>query len=100
ITGHSRPRAIGLRAWCVGSFIVSQAGLSKKDTTMKFFSRKIRRPVSPKPRTAKPRLEPLEERQLLSGFGPEDGAYIVESWSGSYSDVKIQPGDQKIVAAG
>ena len=30
----------------------------------------------------------------------QDGAYIVEPWSGSYSAVKIQPGDQKIVAAG
>ncbi len=62
--------------------------------------RKSRRPPSHKPATAKPRLEPLEERQLLSGFGPADGAYIVEAWNGAYNDVQIQPGDQKIVAAG
>src|SRR4051794_37517104 len=30
----------------------------------------------------------------------QDGAYIVEPWLGSYEDVKIQPGDQKIVVAG
>ena len=30
----------------------------------------------------------------------QDGAYIVEPWKGNYSAVKIQPGDQKIVAAG
>ncbi len=30
----------------------------------------------------------------------QDGAYIVEPWNGSYTAVKIQPGDQKIVAAG
>lgn len=30
----------------------------------------------------------------------QDGTYIVEPWSGRYSAVKIQPGDQKIVAAG
>jgi uncharacterized delta-60 repeat protein len=32
--------------------------------------------------------------------GAQDGAYIVEPWQGGYSDVKIQPGDQKIVVAG
>jgi len=70
---------------------------------MKFYSRQTRRTVSPRQRTAKPRMEPLEERQLLSGFGPADGAYIVESWYsgyGGYQDVQIQPADQKIVAAG
>jgi uncharacterized delta-60 repeat protein len=30
----------------------------------------------------------------------EDGDYIVEPWVGGYSDVKIQPGDQKIVVTG
>lgn len=67
---------------------------------MKFFSRKTRRPVSPKLRTVTLHLERLEERLVLSGFGPEDGAYIVEPWSGGYSDVQIQPANQKIVAAG
>ena len=47
-----------------------------------------------------PHVERLEERQLLSGFGPADGAYMVEAWNGIYTDVKLQPGDQKIVAAG
>src|SRR5262249_7013971 len=74
-----------------------------RSPTMLFFCRKTRFGVSPKPRTAKPRLELLEERQLLSGFGPADGAFIAESWysgSGGYQDVQIQPVDQKIVAAG
>jgi uncharacterized delta-60 repeat protein len=30
----------------------------------------------------------------------QDGAYVVEPWFGSYEDVIIQPGDQKIVAVG
>lgn len=30
----------------------------------------------------------------------QDGGYIVEPSAGSYLDVKIQPGDQKIVATG
>ncbi len=59
-----------------------------------------RRPAALRPTPAEPHLEPLEERLALSGFGPADGAYIVEPWIGSYSDVQIQPGDQKIVAAG
>lgn len=70
---------------------------------MRFCSRTNRNRVSPKRGTAKPRLERLEERQLLSGFGPADGAYVEESWySGfkGYLDVQIQPVDQKIVAAG
>ncbi len=93
-------QAIGLRAWCVGLLVEWQTGLSQQDTTMSLFSRRTRRSSSPKPTTSKPRLEPLESRQLLSGFGPEDGAYILEPWIGSYSKVQIQPGDQKIVAAG
>jgi uncharacterized delta-60 repeat protein len=67
---------------------------------MMFLSRTTRHHVSPKRRTVKPRLEPLDERQLLSGFGPADGAYIVEPWGGSYEPVQIQPGDQKIVVTG
>ena len=68
---------------------------------MKFFSRKSRRAVSPKLRTAKPRMVQLEDRLTPAGFSFEDGAYIiVESLGGSYKDVKIQPTDQKIVAAG
>ncbi|MFO0887851.1 MAG: hypothetical protein U0790_01765 [Isosphaeraceae bacterium] len=67
---------------------------------MKFPSRRTRRAVTPKRRPARLLLEPLEGRQLLSGFGPEDGAFIVEPWSGRYAAVQIQPGDQKIVAAG
>src|SRR5437762_1351679 len=62
--------------------------------------RTSRRLAARKPATARLRMEGLEERQLLSGFGSADGAYIVESWSGGYADVKIQPTDQKIVAAG
>ena len=50
--------------------------------------------------TTRPQLERLEDRLALSGFGPEDGSYIVEPWSGSYTDIKIQATDQKIVAAG
>ena len=45
-------------------------------------------------------VEVLEERRLLSGFAPTDGASVVEAWTGNYQAVKIQPGDQKIVAAG
>ena len=45
-------------------------------------------------------LERLEERIVLSGFGPEDGSYIVENREGSYTSIQIQPSDQKIVAAG
>ncbi len=64
--------------------------------TLKF----ARRPASRKRSTTRPRLERLEDRCLLAGFGPEDGAIIVEPWLGRYLDVQIQPGDQKIVAAG
>jgi uncharacterized delta-60 repeat protein len=67
---------------------------------MKLFSRKSRQTVSPKLRTAKPRIVQLEDRLTPAGFGPADGAYIVESWGGTYNDVKIQPGNQYIVAAG
>src|SRR5689334_12549197 len=85
-------QAIGLRAWCIGSLLVSQADLPKKDTTMRFDSHRTRHTVSPKRGTAKPRLEVLEELQLLSGFGPADGAYIVENRAGGdYRDVQIQP---------
>ena len=59
-----------------------------------------RRPAALRRTPAEPSLEKLEDRLLLSGFGPEDGAYIVEPWLGVYQDVKIQPGDQKIVATG
>jgi uncharacterized delta-60 repeat protein len=46
-------------------------------------------------------LELLEERQLLSGFGPDDGAYIVEDRAGGdYRDVQIHPDTQAIVAVG
>jgi|GEM_PF-1806104 len=45
-------------------------------------------------------LERLEDRIVFSGFGPLDGAYIVEPWLGSYEGVQIQPSDQAIVAAG
>jgi uncharacterized delta-60 repeat protein len=50
--------------------------------------------------TARLNFEPLEARQLLSGFGPADGAYVVAPWGGTYKDVQVQSGDQKIVAAG
>ena len=58
------------------------------------------RPASRSPATSKLGMETLEDRLALSGLGPEDGAYIVEPWLGGYFDVEIQPGDQKIVAAG
>ena len=45
-------------------------------------------------------VEVLEQRQLLSGFAATDGASVVATWIGSYTAVQIQPGDQKIVAAG
>ena len=46
-------------------------------------------------------LERLEARLVLSGFGPEDGSYIVENREGGwYSDVRIQPSNQAIVAVG
>src|SRR4051794_36754894 len=97
--GHSRPR----RSVCAPGALAHSSNrkpdIQKRTTTMTYFSRKTRR-VSPGRATAKPRLEPLEERIALSGFGPADGAYIVESWIASYSAVQIQPGDQKIVAAG
>ena len=69
---------------------------------MKFFSRKTRRNarVHSSRLTSPLRLEPLEDRLMLSGFGPGDGAYVVESWAGSYSNVQIQQSDQKIVVAG
>ena len=46
----------------------------------------------------------LATSALLSGAATavhaQDGAYIVEPWLGRYQAVKIQPGDQKIVAGG
>ncbi len=63
--------------------------------------RRSRRSTLPRPSLARVHLERLEARLALSGFGPEDGAYIVENYrNSSYEAVKIQPGDQKIVAAG
>ncbi len=35
-----------------------------------------------------------------TSFGPDEGAYIVESWSGAYHDLAILPGGQQILAAG
>lgn len=52
------------------------------------------------PRSTELRIERLEDRLALSGFGTGDGAYIVEPWNGQYNSVAIQPTDQKIVAAG
>ena len=61
-------QAIGLRAWCVGSLIESQTGLSQQDTTMSFFSRKTRRDARVRSvrRTSPLRLESLEDRCLLA----------------------------------
>src|SRR5690242_1377486 len=47
-----------------------------------------------------PRLERLEDRHALSGFGPGDGAYVEESWFGYYNAVQIQPSTQSIFVAG
>ena len=63
-------------------------------------TRRIRHSSCSRRSTTKPQLEWLEVRLALSGFGPEDGSYIVEPWIGSYTDIKIQSTDQKIVAAG
>ncbi len=64
-------------------------------------SRRARRRLAALRHTpAEPRLEKLEDRLLLSGFGTGDGAYIVEPWPGNYHAVQIQPTDSKIVAAG
>ena len=52
------------------------------------------------PRRRRLFLERLEDRLALSGFGPEDGAYVVEPWHGNYRDVQVQASDQKIVTAG
>jgi uncharacterized delta-60 repeat protein len=57
---------------------------------------RVKRPF----KTTRPRLERLEDRLALSGFGPEDGAYILESRGGSYESVKIAGGDQIIAAGG
>jgi uncharacterized delta-60 repeat protein len=35
-----------------------------------------------------------------AAFGPDDGGYIVESWSGDYNDLAILPGGQQILAGG
>lgn len=67
---------------------------------MLFSSRKSHRAILPKMKAAKPRMVQLEDRLTPAGFGPDDGATIVESWSGGYGDVKIQPGNQFIVATG
>lgn len=47
---------------------------------------------------AKPRLERLEDRLALAGFGPADGSYILESLPFSYESVSVLSGD-RIVAA-
>lgn len=56
-----------------------------------------------KSKTSSPRrlyLESLEDRLALSGFGPEDGSYIIEPRIGIYNDVAIQPTDQAIMVVG
>lgn len=73
---------------------------------MSFFSRQTRRPVSPRPRKARPRLEPLEERLALTAgaldtsFG---GAGFAQTAIGPILDgaphaVAVQP-DGKTVAS-
>jgi uncharacterized delta-60 repeat protein len=71
--------------------------LSGRDSAERIPQCKI---ANPKSRFRFPRLERLENRLALSGFGPEDGSYILESWEGSYSDIEIQPGTQAMVAIG
>jgi uncharacterized delta-60 repeat protein len=56
--------------------------------------------LKPRSLTTKPRLERLEDRLALSGFGPEDGSYVIEPRIGYYDAVQIEAADQKIVAAG
>jgi uncharacterized delta-60 repeat protein len=55
--------------------------------------------ASSRPTARELRIERLEVRLAFSGFGLEDGAYIVEDRPLSrYWDVQIQPHDQAIVA--
>ena len=63
-------------------------------------SRRDRQSVKRGAATTHLQLEQLEMRLVLSGFGPEDGAYIVENQGSWYSDVRIQPSDQAIIAVG
>lgn len=66
---------------------------------LQLFSQKNRRASSVKRKQKKLSLERFENRINMSGFGPEDGAMIVEPWTGSYDEVRIQSSGQ-IVAAG
>ena len=75
-------------------------GLSKTRSAGRHSRRGDNRRASRRRPTPKLRMELLEDRLALSGFGPEDGAYLVEPWIGGYRSVQIQPDDQKIVAAG
>src|SRR5258708_6349577 len=74
--------------------------ISKTRSHHRQASPKTNLPAAQKISAIKLALEPLEDRLTPSGFGSADGAYLVEPWSGYYSDVKIQPADQKIDVAG
>jgi uncharacterized delta-60 repeat protein len=67
---------------------------------MKLFFRQPRKTDSSQRKPIKLQIDHLEDRLTPSGFGPADGAYISEPWIGRYTDVRIQPTDQKIVAVG
>ncbi len=62
-------------------------------------SRKTRRSASQERKTTKLSLERFEDRLNMSGFGPEDGAMIIEPWTGLYDEVRIDSSG-KILAAG
>lgn len=64
------------------------------------FTRRSKLPVAHHSRKSRFAIERLEDRLALAGFGPEDGAYIVESWEGSYGAVEVRQSDQTVVAAG
>lgn len=74
---------------------------SSKTQLKKMTSRRGRRSAGRKAAQIHLRLERLEERMVFAGFGPADGAYIVENREGAwYGGVRIQPSNQAIVAAG
>src|SRR5262245_58931647 len=58
------------------------------------------RPASQRRSAVRLAMERLEDRLVLSGFGPEDGAYVIDPHVGVFNDVRIQPTDQAIMTAG
>ena len=101
LTGPSIAPAQGLLAGRSVVSIVSQAGLSEQGSDHVDFVPQVSSSRFAQTEDGQAADGALEDRLTPAGFGPEDGAYIIaQSWAGSYRDVKIQPPDQKIVAAG